>query len=65
MARFTYNNIKNTSIGHIFFELNCRFYPQVLFKEDIDSHSKSHLVNKLADKLKELIKNCYQNLFYI
>ena len=27
MAEFAYNNAKNTSINHISFGLNCKYYP--------------------------------------
>ncbi len=64
MAEFAYNNTKDASTGHISFELNCRFHPWVLFKEDVDLRSRSHSANELANKLRELIEVCYQNLFY-
>ncbi len=64
MAEFAYNNINNTSTGHILFKLNCRFYFQILFKEDVNPHSRSYLANKLADELKELIEICCQNLLH-
>lgn len=65
MAKFAYNNIKNANISPTPFELNYGFYPQVLFKKDINLHSKSYLANKLVDKLRELMKVYYQNLLYI
>ena len=65
MAAFAYNNAKNASTGYILFKFNCRFYTQVLFKEDVNPYSKSYLVNKLVDKLKELIEIYCQNLFYV
>ena len=65
MAEFAYNNAKNVSISYTPFKLNWGFYLQVLFKENVDSYFKSHLANKLANKLRELIKICCQNLFYI
>ena len=65
MAEFAYNKAKNASTGHTLFELNCGFYSQVLYKKNIDFHSKSYSANKLIDKLRKLIKIYYQNLFYI
>ena len=65
MAKFTYNNDKNTNIGYIPFEFNCGFHPQVLFKEDVNFYSKSCLANKIADKLRQLMEICCQNLFHI
>ena len=64
MAEFAYNNAKDTSTRHTLFKLNCGFYPQVFFKDDVDPCSKSRSSNKLAKKLKELIDICQQNLFY-
>ena len=65
MAKFTYNNAKNANTGHTLFELNYKFYLQVLFERDVDPYSKFCLANKLANELKKLIKICFQNLFYI
>ena len=59
MAEFAYNNAKNASTGHTSFKLNYGYYPKVFFKEDVDFCSKSRFVNKLVQKLKELIKVCY------
>ena len=64
MAKFAYNNVKNTSTGYILFEFNYKFYSQVLFKKDADSYSKFCSANKLADKLRELRKICCQNLLH-
>ena len=64
MAEFLYNNAKNASTSHILFKLNYGYYPKVFFKENIDPRSRSHLVNKLAEELKELIEVCYQNLLH-
>ena len=36
MAKFAYNNIKNTSISYTSFELNCDFYPQTFYKKDVN-----------------------------
>ena len=64
IAEFTYNNAKNTSTGHMLFELNCSFYSQVFFKDDIDPHSRSCSANGLAKELRELMDICQQNLFH-
>ena len=64
MAKFAYNNIKNTHIGHTPFEPNCDYHLRVSFKEDIDPRSISHSANKLAEELKELMEVYCQNLFY-
>ena len=39
MAKFAYNNAKNTNIGHTPFELNCGYHSQMSYKEEIDSPS--------------------------
>ena len=65
MAEFVYNNAKNTSSGHILFELNYCYYPRVLFEKDVDSCSKSCSVNKLAKELRELMEVCCQNLLHV
>ena len=51
MAEFVYNNANNTNNGHMLFKLNYRYHFCVLYKEDIDSHSKSKSVDKLSAKL--------------
>ena len=56
MANFIYNNARNASTNYILFELNCGYQPRILFKEDVNSCLKSYLANKLAEKLKKLIK---------
>ncbi len=64
MAEFAYNNAKNASTNHTPFELNCDYYPRVFFKEDVNPHSRSYSADELAEKLRELIEACYQNLFH-
>ncbi len=64
MAKFTYNNAKNTSTGHTLFELNCDYHPRVSFKEDVDPRLRSRSTNKLAEELRELIEVCYQKFFH-
>ena len=64
IAEFAYNNAKNTSTSHTFFELNCDFHPQVFFENDVDPCFKFCSTNKLAKELRELIDICQQNLLY-
>ena len=64
MAEFAYNNAKNASIGHIPFELNCGYYPQMLYEENVNSHSQSKSADKLSAELRELIIVCRKNLHY-
>ncbi len=62
MAEFAYNNMKNTSTGHMPFELNCGYHSQASYKEDVDPHFQSKSVDELATELKELIAVCRENL---
>ncbi len=64
MVEFAYNNVKNASTGHILFKLNYSYHSKVFFKEDVDPRSRSRSANKLADKLKELMEVCCQNLLH-
>ena len=63
IAKFVYNNTKNASIGHIPFELNCGYYLRMLYKDDLNSRSKSKSINKLSVELKELMIICWVNLY--
>ena len=65
IAEFAYNNAKNTSTGHTSFKFNYAYHPKISFKEDVDPRSRSCSANKLAEKLTELIKICYQNRFHV
>ena len=51
MAKFTYNNTKNASIGHISFEFNYEYHLCVLFKEDVDPRSRSMSARELSSVL--------------
>ncbi len=64
IAKFAYNNAKNASIGYILFKLNYGYHPKVLFKKDVDSHSRSCSADKLAEELRELMEVYCQNLLY-
>ena len=48
MAKFAYNNTKNTSAGFTPFELNCRYHPQVFYEEDVDPCSKSRTAESFS-----------------
>ena len=65
MAEFIYNNTKNASIGHTYFQLNCGYQPRISIEEDVDCRLKSLFANKLAKELKKLIEVYYRNLLYI
>ena len=65
MAKFAYNNAKNTSTGYTLFKLNYGYHSKVFFKEDIDPYLRCCSANKLAKELKELMEVCCQNLLHI
>ncbi len=58
MAKFTYNNTKNLSTDHIFFELNYGYYLHVSYEEDVDLKSKSKLAEKLSTELRKQMTIC-------
>ena len=64
MVKFAYNNAKNSSTAHTFFELNCGYYLQLFYKKDIDPRSKSKSADELLIKLQELITVCLKNIHY-
>lgn len=64
IAELVYNNAKNASINHTSFKLNCEYYLQVFFQDEINSYSKSLCIKKLADKVKKLIEIHCQYLFH-
>ena len=48
MAKFAYNNAKNTTTGYTFFKLNCAYYPYIFYKENINFYSQFKIVDKLS-----------------
>ena len=58
MAEFAYNNAQNASTGHTPFELNCGYYPWMLYEEEVDSRYKSKSADKLSAELRELMIVC-------
>ena len=65
MTEFIYNNVKNASISHILFKLNCGYHPCILFEDNANSRSKSCLAEELAKELRDLMFIYQQYLFYI
>lgn len=53
MAKFLYNNTKNTSIVYILFKLNYGYYFCVSFEENVNHFLKSKSVKKLSVKILE------------
>ena len=64
MAEFVYNNSKNVSLGHTFFELNYSYHSCVFFKNKCNTCSRSSSAKRLAMELKKLMNVCCQNLLY-
>lgn len=52
MAKFTFNNAKNASIGYMLFKLNYNYYFWILYKKDINSRSKLKITDEQANNLK-------------
>ena len=64
IAEFIYNNAKNANTGYILFELNCRYYFHIFYKEDLDPCLKLKIAKKLSFELQELMTMCQQNLYH-
>ena len=64
MVKFDYNNVKYASIRYMTFKLNCRYHPQVSYKEDIDYCSRSRVADELTEKLRNLMVVYRENLQY-
>lgn len=62
---FSYNNIKNTNISHIFFKLNCEYHLYISYEQNLNPYSKSKITKKLFSKLQNLIAIYQQNFYYI
>ena len=56
MAKFAYNNAKNVNTSHTLFKLNYGYYHRILFEKDVNFYLRSCSTDKLAKKLRELIK---------
>ena len=64
MAKFAYNNAKNSSIGHISFKLNCGYHLRVFFEKGTNPRSQSKSADKLLGKLWDLMTVCRENLHH-
>lgn len=64
IVEFTYNNIKDASTTHMFFQLNCDYYLCVSYKEDIDLYFKIKLAKELSTKLQKLMLVCRKNFYH-
>ena len=65
MAEFAYNNAKNASTGHISFELNYGYHPQMSYKKDVDPRFQSKSADELSAELRELMIVCHKNLYHV
>lgn len=61
MVKFAYNNVKNTSINYIFFELNFGYYLGIFYKKDVNSYFKYKSANNLANNLIKYMIVYYKN----
>ena len=64
MVEFIYNNAKNDSTGHKFFELNYGYHPRMSYEEDVDPRSQSKSADELSAELRELMIVCRENLHH-
>ena len=64
MAKFAYNNAKNSSTGHKAFELHCSYYARVFFEENTNSRSQSKSADELLVALQDLLTVCRKNLHH-
>ena len=64
MAKFAYNNIKNTTTSYTAFELNCDFQPRVSYEENVNPHYRAKTAEELANELETLMSVCKENIQY-
>lgn len=64
IAEFVYNNAKNANISHNPFILNYGYYPQILYKDNVNHYSKFKLADKLSVELRELMIICQENFYH-
>ena len=55
MAKFTYNNTKDTRIEYTLFKLHYRYHSYIFYKKNIDPCFWFKTANKLIKKLKNLM----------
>ena len=64
MAKFAYNNGKNSSTSHMPFKLNCSYPPRISFEKDTDPRSQSKSADELSAELRDLMTICRENLYH-
>ena len=62
MAEFAYNNVKHASTGYTPFELKCRYFLRIFYKNDVNPRSRSKAPNELIDELRNLMATYRENL---
>ena len=55
MAKFIYNNAKNTSIDHMIFELNHKYHFCIFYEKDLNLYSKLKYVENLFFEFQKLL----------
>ena len=46
------------------FKLNCRYYPRIIYVNDVDPYSKAKAADELTEKLRNLIAMYKKNIQY-
>ena len=64
IAKFAYNNTKNTSNGYMLFKFNYGYHSRVSYEKDLNSCSKSKSMEELFFELQKLITVCQQNFYH-
>ena len=62
IAKFAYNDAKNTSTGHMLFELNCGYHPRMSYEEDVNPRFLSKSADELSAEFRELMIVCQKTL---
>lgn len=65
MAKFAYNNAKNTISNDTSFEFNYGYYFSTFYKKDINLHYQSKSADELANELRQLMTAYRENFHYI
>ena len=64
MAKFAYNNVKNSSIGHTSFKLNWGYHPCDFFEKNTNLCFKSKSTDELSAELWDLMTVCRKNFYH-
>lgn len=61
IAKFAYNNMKNISTIHTFFELYFSYHSRASYEKYVNSRSQSKSADKIAIEVQKLILVCKNN----